>query len=175
MFKIITYPDPFLNRPAAPVKVFDAKLKKTAAELVETMFAADGVGLAAVQVGPDMAMTVINIEPKNNPEALPMPMMLVNPVILSASWEKEEAEEACLSVPGKVGPVWRSKKVIVNAQDLAGKLIHLELDGWFARVLQHEIDHLNGILFIDRIDDKKRVRRYKPGKTKDKKSTKKKA
>ena len=166
MFKIVTYPDKFLTKKVATVEVFDNKLKKTAAELTETMFAADGVGLAAIQVGLDMAMTVINIEPKYNHLKLSMPMILVNPVILTASLEKEEGDEACLSVPGKIGPVWRSQEVVVNAVDLDGKPLHLEAKDWFARVLQHEIDHLNGILFIDRIDDKKLIKNYKMDKVK---------
>jgi peptide deformylase len=114
-------------------------------------------------VGVSKRIITINIDKKDLTEQddlLIMPMVLINPEIMQASFDTNEANEACLSVPGKIAPVWRSDEIIVNAKDIDGKNIHLECSGWLARVLQHEIDHLNGILFIDRVKDKKLIKDY---------------
>ncbi|MFA4930979.1 MAG: peptide deformylase [Patescibacteria group bacterium] len=160
--KILTFPDKFLRKTVAAVTVFDDKLASFANELSEAMIKFDGVGLAATQVGVDKRVIAINIDKENNPDKLPMPMVLVNPDILQASGNWVEMDEACLSVPGKVGTVKRPREVIVVAKNVDGTDLHIDAAGWLARVLQHEIDHLNGILFIDRITDKKKLKEYKP-------------
>lgn len=159
--KILTNPNPLLRQKASKVVVFDDELQDLAIKLVEMMLNNDGVGLAATQVGIPRQIIALNIEEKYQyPDYLTRPLVLVNPQILQASPEQVEMDEACLSVPNYVGPVWRPAEVIVVAQDLLGKTIHIDANTWFARVLQHEIDHLNGILFIDRISDKKLIKKY---------------
>lgn len=166
MMKILTHPNKLLRRKAVPVERIDDDVRKFAAELTEMMLKYDGVGLAAMQVGDDRRVIAINIEDKYNESGWPMPLALINPEILEVSMEKEEADEACLSLPGLIGPVNRHRHIIVNAMGTDGKLIHLDVNSWFARVLQHEIDHLNGVLFIDHINDEKLIRTYNPKESK---------
>lgn len=158
--KIVKYPDKLLRQTVTPVTVFDDELAKFSQELSKAMIKYDGVGLAATQVGADRRVIAINIDEENNPDNFFMPLVLVNPDILSMSDEKIEMDEACLSVPGKVGTVLRPIDVIVAAKNVDGSDLHIDATGWMARVLQHEIDHLNGILFIDRISDKSKLREY---------------
>ena len=160
--KILTHPNELLRRKAVPVERIDEDVHKFGQILTEMMLKYDGVGLAAMQVGDTRKMMAINIEKKFNSIGATMPMVLLNPEILEASMEKKEEDEACLSLPGIIGPVMRPTDAIVNAIDLEGKSVHLDVDGWFARVLQHEIDHLNGVLFIDHIDDLDLIRKYDP-------------
>lgn len=162
VMKIITHPNKLLRRQSVPVEQIDDDVRQFAAELTEKMLTSDGVGLAAMQVGDQRSIIAINIEDKFNDLGLPMPMVVINPVIMEAAMEKEEADEACLSLPGIIGPVNRHRQVIVNAIDIDNRPLHLDVTGWFARVLQHEIDHLNGVLFIDHIDDPKLIRKYDP-------------
>ena len=159
--QIITNPNPILRKKALEIEVFDDELCSFAQEFTETMLKYDGVGLAGPQIGDSRRIIAINIEKKDlEGQDLVMPMVLVNPEIIEMSFEKVEANEACLSVPGKIAPILRSKQVVVNAQDVQGNPIHLDVNGWMARVLQHEIDHLNGILFIDRVTDKELIKDY---------------
>lgn len=160
--KIVTHPNKLLRRQSVPIKQIDKDVRQLATDLTDKMLTSDGVGLAAMQVGDQRSMIAINIEDKFNDLNLPMPMAMINPVILEASMEKEVADEACLSLPGKIGPVSRHCRVIVSAKDINGKPLNLDVTSWFARVLQHEIDHLNGILFIDHISDKKLIKEYDP-------------
>ncbi|HPN67554.1 MAG TPA: peptide deformylase [bacterium] len=165
--KIIVHPNPVLRQKAQDIEVFDEELKKYADKFTQTMLKYDGVGLAGPQVGLSKKIIAINIEKKDlEGLSLPMPMVLINSHIIQASFDTNEANEACLSVPGKIAPVWRAEEIIVNAKDVSGKDIHLECGGWLARVLQHEIDHLNGILFIDRVKDKSTIKEYDPKDTK---------
>jgi peptide deformylase len=161
--KILTNPDPKLRVKAKKIEKVDKKLLGFAKELMADMLKNDGVGLAAVQVGESIQMIALNMEKKQDyPKDLKMPMVLINPSIIYASYEMAEGEEACLSLPGLIGPVWRSVEVTVAANDLDMNTLHIDATDWFARVLQHEIDHLNGVLFVDRIKDKKIIRKYDP-------------
>lgn len=141
--------NPKLRAKATPVKKFDRTLKKLAKDLVETMLAKDGVGLAAPQIGTSQRITILNFQLA--PESS-RPIILVNPVIVNASLKLATAEEGCLSLPGEFAKVTRPATVTVKFQDELGQPHTLELAKINARVTQHEIDHLDGILFIDRAD-----------------------
>jgi peptide deformylase len=151
--KIITYPDSVLREKVEPVTIFDSSIRELAHDLIETMYAAPGAGLAANQIGISRSVVVIDIS-KNKEEK--KPLVLINPEII----EKEGCqidEEGCLSVIELTAKVERHKKLLVKAQDLDGKNWEFPAEDFFARVIQHELDHLNGILFIDRISTLKRT------------------
>lgn len=150
--RILHYPEPVLSRKAEPVSEFDASLKQLAEDMAETMYAAPGVGLAAPQVGVSKRLTVIDCAPKDE---APQLMTLVNPEIIAAEGECFE-EEGCLSVPDFYASVYRKSQVRVRYQDLNGETRQLDADGLLAIACQHEIDHLDGILFIDRLSPLKR-------------------
>jgi len=143
--KIIKYPDPRLRRMSEPVTRFDDELAALAARMFELMKGARGVGLAAPQVGHNIRLFVMN--PTGEPDDA---RVYVNPVLSEADGE-EEGEEGCLSLPNVNAKVWRSKKLRIQAQDLQGNPIDESADGYFARVWQHETDHLNGTMIIDRM------------------------
>ena len=150
--KIITFPDPVLRQKTEPVTEFDDSLKQLAADLAETMYDAPGAGLAANQIGVCQQVVVIDVS-KNKEEK--KHLVLVNPEII----EKEGCqldEEGCLSVIDLTANVERYRKVVVRAQDLDGKTCEFPAEDFFARVIQHELDHLNGVLFIDHISALKR-------------------
>lgn len=141
---IVIYPDDVLRKKNE--EIADAKSPETKAlilDMLETMEdAGNALGLAAPQVGASVRLCIIIIDGKTN--------ILINPKIVSKSWKKEVSEEGCLSFPGKFIPVKRHKKVTVKTLNESGEKITIKADGLFARALQHEIDHLDGILFIDR-------------------------
>jgi len=140
---IICYPDPFLRKRASnvdPVQI--PALQGLFANMVQTMREKDGIGLAAPQIGLSLQVTVISYKDG--------PLILINPELSQFSFKKETAEEGCLSIPGINGLVKRSKKLTFKALNEKGQIIEGIAEGLFARVLQHEIDHLNGVLFIDR-------------------------
>jgi peptide deformylase len=141
-----TLGDPLLRSKALPVTVFDAELEVFAADMHETMAAAPGVGLAAPQVGRSIRLFTHDSGEDGERGTV------VNPRITWSSEETDEAEEGCLSIPGAWFPVTRSTDVRVQAQDLFGAAVEYEANGFLARIFQHEIDHLDGILFIDRLD-----------------------
>jgi peptide deformylase len=143
--RIIPYPDPRLKRSSAPVQKFDDELAKLASRMLELMRAAKGVGLAAPQVGLSIRMFVMN--PTQQPGD---DRVIVNPVFVNAS-DEEGAEEGCLSLPGINTEIIRSKTITLRAQDLHGQPIEQTETGYVARVWQHETDHLNGVLIIDRM------------------------
>ncbi len=145
MLQVCCYPDPVLRLVAKPVEVIDDNLRALAAEMIESMYEENGVGLAAPQIGKSIRMVVIDTTPEER-----NPMVLINPEIISKSKKKVSAEEGCLSLPGLSASISRPEQVTVEAQDLEGNEIEIEGDGLLARALQHEIDHLNGILFIDK-------------------------
>jgi len=145
ILEIRTLGDPILRSKASPVTSFDADLAQLAADMHETM-KDRGVGLAAPQVGRMLRMFVFNSGEEGQMGTL------VNPEIVWRSEETEEMEEGCLSIPGTYFPVVRALKVRVRAQDLTGAPVETEGEGYLARIFQHEIDHLDGILFIDRLD-----------------------
>ena len=161
--RIVLMDEPILRRKARKVKQFDARLRELADDMVETMRQADGVGLAAPQVGVSDRLIVVQIpeEYQDDPHAGEL-FVLVNPRIVSASEEQLAGDEGCLSVPGIVGQVNRARQVSLRAQDTKGKPIRLEAEGFLARAFQHEIDHLDGVLFLDRVENPETLRRITP-------------
>jgi peptide deformylase len=143
--------DPVLRSKAAPVAAMDDSLRRLIEDLFDTMYAEDGVGLAAPQVG--ISSRVVVIDPREDDV---QPFALVNPEILSVSTAVDRAEEGCLSIPGLHEIVERPCQVSVRALDRDGRPIELAADALLARIVQHEIDHLDGILFIDRVSALKR-------------------
>ena len=150
--EIVKYPEPVLSKPAAPVTQFDAALKKLVAEMFESMYAAQGIGLAAPQIGLSKRLTVIDVSFKKNPDEK---IVLINPEIVEEEGKQFE-EEGCLSLPDIREKVHRAARVKVRAQNEHGDWFETEGTELLARAFQHEIDHLNGILFIDRISRLKR-------------------
>jgi peptide deformylase len=151
------YPDPVLRAKCREVEELDAGLRKLAADMVETMHAAPGVGLAASQVGVDLRLAVVDLSVGEDPKQV---YVVVNPEILHREGS-EVAEEGCLSLPGINDKVNRPTRVTVRAMDLEGKPFEIQAEEWLARAFCHEIDHLNGVLFTDHLRGlrKERVRR----------------
>ena len=139
------YGDPLLRRRAEPVREVTADVRRLAADMIETMYDEAGIGLAAPQVGLSIRLMVVGDERGRNPQAL------VNPII-TAQGGAITAEEGCLSIPGVFADVTRAEWVQLEAHDLEGQPVSIRATGFRARVLQHEMDHLDGILFIDRLD-----------------------
>ena len=152
LLKIRHYPDPVLKKVAAPVTEFDDSLRQLAHDMAETMYAAPGVGLAAPQVGISKRLTVIDCSSRDEDAQL---LIMVNPEILSGEGESCE-EEGCLSVPEYYARVERSATVKVRFQDLDEKTHVIEAQGLTSIACQHEIDHLDGILFVDHLSPLKR-------------------
>jgi peptide deformylase len=152
IYTIVKYGDPVLEKPAATVKKFDASLTELVDDMFASMYAANGVGLAAPQVGKSIRLTVIDVSAGKNPEAK---IVLLNPEIIHAEGEVRE-EEGCLSVPGFRGYVVRPQFVTVKAQDINGEPFELRGENLLARAFCHEIDHLNGILFLQHLGMLKR-------------------
>jgi peptide deformylase len=148
----VKWPDPVLSKPGEKVTVFDAKLKKLVEEMFESMYAAQGIGLAAPQISISQRITVIDVSFKKNPEEK---IVLINPEIVVREGKQLE-EEGCLSLPEIREKVSRAAKVTVKAQDVTGEWFEVEGEELLARAMQHEIDHLDGVLFIDRLSRLKR-------------------
>lgn len=146
--QIIQYPHPTLRHLSKPLKRVDKQLHAIAAQMFELMYAANGIGLAANQVNLPYRLFVLNLQ--SDPQARDQQFVFINPVITTRKGHTE-GEEGCLSIPGVYADVTRSERVSLNAYDLAGREINLDLEGLFARAVQHEIDHLDGILFVDRL------------------------
>ena len=143
--KIIVEPDPILRKKCNPIEKVDDEIKKLMKDMLETMYDAPGIGLAAIQIGILKRLVVIDIskdEKKN-------PLFLVNPKIISQSKTTSVYEEGCLSLPGQFAEIERPSECLVKYIDLDGKEKELKADGLLATCIQHEVDHLNGILFID--------------------------
>jgi peptide deformylase len=155
-------PDPILREKAKRIKTFDANLKKLVADMFETMRDNIGVGLAAPQIGQSIRLLVAELEPDPKEGERGFKVALCNPEIVKASEEMEDGPEGCLSIPGWVGEVPRHTSITVKAQTPEGKEVRIKADHYFARVLQHEIDHLNGILFTDRVVNIKTLKRISP-------------
>lgn len=153
---IVTLPQPVLRRKARPVTAFDKDLQTLINDMIDTMRAAPGVGLAAPQVGVSERVIVVEYaEPpdEEDPQAKPPKpklYVMVNPEIVKASPETEWGVEGCLSIPGLVGEVERHSTVHIRGLNRHGQPMRVKAQGWLARIFQHEIDHLNGILFPDR-------------------------
>ena len=152
IYPIVKFPDPILQRASAPVTEFDDELRKLVADMFESMYAAQGIGLAAPQIGIPKRLTVIGLSNKKEPKDK---IVLINPVITLQEGKQVE-EEGCLSLPEIREKVRRSARVIVRAQDEYGKWSEREGSELLARAFQHEIDHLDGVLFIFRISALKR-------------------
>ena len=150
--EIVKYPDPVLERPAEPVTEFNDELRKFVDDMFESMYAAKGIGLAAPQVGVSKRLTVIDLSFKERPEEK---IVLINPEIILREGKQYE-EEGCLSLPEIREKVSRASKVIVRAQDVDGNWFEMEGTELLARAFQHEIDHLDGILFFRRVSALKR-------------------
>ncbi|EPR27324.1 Peptide deformylase [Geobacillus sp. WSUCF1] len=144
VLSIVTYPDPILEQPCAPVTAFDRRLGRLLDDMYETMLAADGVGLAAPQIGVAKQIAVIDVGDEHGR------IELINPVVIEARGEQVDVE-GCLSFPGLFGEVPRAKFVKVRAQNRRGRPFTLSATGFLARALQHEIDHLHGVLFTSKV------------------------
>ena len=145
--KILTNPNPLLRRQGRDLSFAElksSKIQELIKDMTETMYKADGIGLAATQIGENVNLAVIAVKDGE--------LVLVNPKIVRYGLLKEHGEEGCLSVPGVWGTVKRSKSIKVKAMGLDGKTFEFKANGFFARVVQHETDHLNGILFIDKAE-----------------------
>ena len=172
LLTILEFPDERLRNKAVPVEAFDDSLKQLASDMLETMYQAPGIGLAATQVNVHKSLVVIDISDEKN-----APLILINPELIQSSGQ-EESEEGCLSVPGFFETVKRADAIRIKAQDLDGKSFEMEADGLLAVCIQHEMDHLKGKLFVDylsplkrqlarkKVKKEQRLRESKPGTSK---------
>jgi peptide deformylase len=152
IYPIVKYGHPVLEKTGQQVAVFDGDLEKLVADMFETMYAAHGVGLAAPQIGISKRLCVIDISSNENPGNR---IVLANPVVVSTDG-KQTDEEGCLSLPSFRAPTTRPMRATVRGQDITGKELTLEGEGLLARAFCHEIDHLNGVLFIQHLSMLKR-------------------
>jgi peptide deformylase len=159
--RIYETPDPVLRQTSRPVEAFDDELRTLVADMFDTMYAAPGIGLAAVQVGEPIRLLVIDLQEPQDPEdpespVVKDPRVFVNPEILWHSDSEVPYTEGCLSVPEQYAEVMRPDRIRARWQDQKGKVYEEEIDGLLAVCLQHEMDHLNGVLFIDHLSRLKR-------------------
>jgi peptide deformylase len=152
IYSIVKYGDPVLEKPGAAVKKFDEELEELAEDMFASMYAAQGVGLAAPQIGKSLRLAVVDVTGGKNPEAK---IVLANPEVIHAEGEVRE-EEGCLSIPGFRGYVIRPQFVTVKAQNAKGEFFEIRGENLLARAFCHEIDHLNGILFLQHLSMLKR-------------------
>ena len=150
---IVTYPNPVLAKKAAPVVEITDEIRTLAAEMIEIMYADKGIGLAAPQVAESIRLITVDL---SGPEKREDPRVFVNPVLSNLEGEVE-SEEGCLSVVGYRSTVIRAERLHLSAQDLDGNVVEMDADDLMAICLQHEVDHLNGVLFIDKISKLKRT------------------
>ncbi len=160
--KIYTLGEPVLRRPAKKVSQFNKALQELVDDMAETMRSADGVGLAAPQIGVSQRVIVVQLPEEYDHPLAGKLFALVNPEIVERSAEEEVENEGCLSIPNIIGPVRRALKVTVKGKDVRGRPTRVEAEGFLARAFQHEIDHLDGILFIDRVESPELLRRVTP-------------
>ena len=151
--ELTLFPEEVLRHRAEPVEVFDDDLANLVDDMIETMREAPGVGLAAPQIGISKQIIVVEFGDEDDDTVPKQLYVMVNPEIVKQSRDSVPGIEGCLSVPGLVGKVRRSSVVTVKGQDIHGKPIKARAQGWLARIFQHEIDHINGILYSDRADD----------------------
>jgi peptide deformylase len=152
IYPVVKYGDPILEKATKPITKFDGELEELTEDMFASMYAAQGVGLAAPQIGLSIRVTVIDVTSGKNPEAK---LVLVNPEVIHAEGEKRE-EEGCLSIPGFRGYVVRPQFVTVKAQNAKGEFFEMRGEDLLARAFCHEIDHLDGILFIQHLGMLKR-------------------
>ena len=151
--KILTLPDPILRKTSEPVEKIDKKIKNLMDDMLETMYAAPGIGLAAVQIGILKRLVVIDISKE---EEKKKPIFLINPQIIHQSKNTSVYEEGCLSLPGQFAEIERPAECTIKYIDYNGKEKELKSDGLLATCIQHEVDHLNGVLFIDHLSKLKK-------------------
>lgn len=159
------YGDPILRTPAARVEAITPELRQLAEDMIFTMRASEGVGLAAQQIGRALALCTLEVPVEYDTDengvrlhpGLAMPMVLVNPVIVEQAKKTDAHDEGCLSFPDIRGSIQRPREITLRYQDLAGQEHTVALRGFTARVVQHEVDHLNGVLFIDHMSVPKRL------------------
>jgi peptide deformylase len=152
ILKIVKYPEPVLSQPGEPVTEFDKELRKFVADMFETMYAAQGIGLAAPQLAVPKRITVVDLSMGKNPADR---LVLINPEVISREGKQYE-EEGCLSFPDIREKIQRAFKVTIRAQDEYGKWFEMDGEELLSRAFQHEIDHLDGVLFITRMSPLKR-------------------
>jgi peptide deformylase len=152
IYPIVKYGDPILEKPTVAIKKFDAELEQLAEDMFASMYAAQGVGLAAPQIGLNLRIAVVDVTVGKNPEAK---IVLANPEIIHAEGEVRE-EEGCLSIPGFRGYVIRPQFVTLRAQNAKGETFEMRGENLLARAFCHEIDHLNGVLFLQHLSMLKR-------------------
>ncbi|QDZ01212.1 peptide deformylase [Nitratireductor mangrovi] len=158
---LILLPDPVLRQVSKPVERVDGGVRKLADDMLETMYDAPGIGLAAIQVGEPLRMLVIDVSKEEEPRE---PRIFINPEIVASADERSTYEEGCLSIPDYYAEVERPAAVTVDYVDIDGERRQIEAEGLLATCLQHEIDHLNGVLFIDYLSRLKRdmvVKRFR--------------
>ena len=153
--EIRSYPDPVLRKKTSRVERIDGTLERLIEDMVETMRAAPGVGLAANQVGVPLQLAVIDLSSREDEEQRHPLIVIINPEVLAMEGSVID-EEGCLSIPDYSEKVKRAARVKVRAQDRTGKQFEIEAEGLMAKALQHEIDHLNGLLFVDRLSPLKK-------------------
>jgi peptide deformylase len=147
-------PDPILRQKSKRARGIDGSVQRLIGNMVETMHSAQGVGLAAPQVGAPLRVAIIGIPEEEE-------IVLINPAIVRRTGERL-VDEGCLSIPGYIGQIKRAQSVTVKARDQNGKEIRIKADGLLAQVLEHEIDHLNGVLYIDHLDSTDKLRKIVP-------------
>jgi peptide deformylase len=155
--KIVTVPDPVLRKHAKKVNSFDRSLKKLVADMMDTLHDANGAGLAAPQVGVSQRVIVLSINEKDTTTE----MAIVNPEVVKRKGERI-CKEGCLSIPGYVGEIKRSEEVKVKGFDITGKEMRIKGQGLLSQALEHEIDHLNGVLYVDHLESQDKLRRLEP-------------
>lgn len=148
ILKILTVENPILRRKAKRIEKIDEEIKKLAEDMLETMKFSNGVGLAAPQVGRSIRLVVVSYDEKD--------YILINPEIIKREGESIDIE-GCLSIPGVEIPVKRAEKILLRYQNLKGRILMMEVNGLLARIFQHEIDHLDGILIVDKIEEDVKV------------------
>lgn len=153
LLPILCYPDPRLHTVAKPVQAIDARIRGLVADMLETMYDANGIGLAATQVDVHLRVIVIDVSEERN-----QPLVLVNPEIVEASADKQVGDEGCLSVPGIYDGVERSRSIVVRALDGEGQSREIAAEGLLAVCIQHEMDHLQGKVFVEYLSPLKRNR-----------------
>jgi len=154
ILKVLTVPEPVLRQKSKRVKNIDGSIQKLAGDMIETMHAASGVGLAAPQVGVPLRVIVIGMPEEED-------FVLINPQIVRKNGERM-VTEGCLSVPGYFGEIQRAQRVTAKGKDLSGKEIRIKAEELLAQALEHEIDHLNGVLYIDHLESKDRLHKVEP-------------
>jgi peptide deformylase len=151
---VLTVPEPVLRQKSKRVRSIDGSVRKLAGDMIETMHAASGVGLAAPQVGVPLRVIVIGMPEEED-------FVLINPEIVRRSGERL-VTEGCLSVPGYFGEIQRAQRVTVKGKDLSGKEVRIKAEELLAQALEHEIDHINGVLYIDHLESNEKLHRIEP-------------